>query len=116
MASMHGTWRQVEETARALGLIGEHLAGLPAAACMWYMDSPVSNSGRLKAGIQEIAAGRGWNWQVELVLNPDAVLARSDEIVATADSVILDRCRRWYNLAREVVVAAVPQAHVVLRD
>ena len=59
------------------------------------------------------AAARGWDWRVELVSNPDPVLAASDEVVATADSVILDRCERWVNLARLVVAARVPGASVV---
>ena len=37
----------------------------------------------------------------------------SAETVATSDSVILDRCDRWLNLAREVVAAHVPQAWIV---
>jgi hypothetical protein len=113
MASMHGTWRQVEETCRALELIGRFLVGIPTGPCVWYLDSPVSNSGRLKVQIQELAATHGWGWQVEVVINPDAVLSASQEIVASADSVVLDRCQRWYGLAQEVVLASVPAAHIL---
>ena len=61
----------------------------------------------------ETAAARGWDWQVELVLNPDRVLARSEQIVATSDRAILNRCRQWFNLTRQVVERRVPGARVV---
>jgi hypothetical protein len=118
VASMHGTWRRVEETHRAVELIGEVAADdLGAAWLAWLLDSPVSNSGRLKALLQATAAARGWGWAVQLVPDPDAVLADPAGaglgIVATADSVILDRCRRWFPLAGEVVARRVPAAWLV---
>jgi hypothetical protein len=63
--------------------------------------------------MEELARKKGWPWQVELEQNPDALLAESPEVVATADSVILDRCRWWYNLARIVVTRHVRQAWIV---
>jgi hypothetical protein len=50
---------------------------------------------------------------VELVQSPDTVLSQSTETIATADSVILDHCQRWVNLAREVITASVPDAFIV---
>jgi hypothetical protein len=113
VASMHGTWRKVEETRKAIELIGEVAAELGVTRLDWLLDSPVSNSGRLKTLVREVAASRGWGWTVELVPNPDAVLAAADALVATADSVILDRCRRWLNLAAEVVTRRVPGAWLI---
>ena len=40
-------------------------------------------------------------------------LSRSGHMVVTADSVILDRCDHWFNLAREVIAACVPDARIV---
>ena len=113
MASMHGSYRKVMETRPALELLGETTVALGVSACLWYLDRPVSNSGRLKTIMAELAAERGWNWSIELVPNPDAVLWQSDQIVATADSVILDRCHLWFNFGRETVVRRVPRARVI---
>ena len=41
------------------------------------------------------------------------VSVSSEQIVVTADSVILDRCARWANLARAIVSARVPEAWIV---
>jgi hypothetical protein len=106
MASMHGTWRRVEETPVALRRIGQTLHGEPSGPreVLWYLDSPVSNSGRLKGVIEEVAREHAWPWRVELVIDPDKPLAGArGELIATADSVILDRCGRWLPLARDVV-------------
>ena len=113
LASMHGTFRKVTETVPAIELVGRVLADLGVKSCVWYLDRPVSNSGRLKAAILQIAGESQRDWQVELVNNPDAILAAGDAIAATADSVILDQCRRWFNLARLVTVSSLPDAWVV---
>jgi hypothetical protein len=113
MASIHGTYRKVEETPPALALIGRSLADLRVAQSTWYLDSPVSNSLRLKTLILQIASQHNWPWQVEVVPDPDPVLSASTQILATADSVILDCCQRWFNLARHIVTQHVPTAYVI---
>ena len=102
MASMHGTWRGVT-TLPALNLIGDALQRLGVGSAIWYLDSPVSNSGRLKTAIQSLATERGWNWWVELVMNPDAILVKGEGVAATADSAILDGPVQWFGLAEYVV-------------
>ena len=81
--------------------------------CRWWLDQPVSNSARLRTMMLELAAERGWDWEVELLPDPDAQLSRTDEVVFTADAAILDTCHRWHNLAAEIVAAEVPDAWVV---
>lgn len=113
MASMHGNFKKVAETPKAIMLIGETLARRGIAEAVWYLDSPVSNSARLKQLLLEIAAAENWAWRVELVPDPDRVLAVSTHLVASADSGILDRAPRWFNLAREVVTHQIPTAHAL---
>ncbi len=113
LASIHGTYRQVNETCPAADLIGQFLTTRNIARAHWYLDSPVSNSGRLKTLLLQIAAQAGWNWRVELVYSPDAVLANATDVIATADSVILDKCTRWCNLARAVLEATAPPANLL---
>jgi len=113
MASMRRHYKRVTQTRPALEAIGSWLAAAQCREVAWYLDRPISNSGRLKKWMEEVAADCGWPWTVELVASPDRVLAGSREIVATADGWILDQCRSWVNLARRVVDGAVPQAWVV---
>jgi hypothetical protein len=109
LASLHGTYRTVSETEPALRLIGEALAGWDVRECRWLLDRPVSNSGRLKTRILELAAARGWRWEVQLEFSPDKLLSDSPAIVASSDSVVLDRCARWSNVAREIIARTHPR-------
>ncbi len=113
MASMHGSYRKVEETIPAIHLLGELVTEWNVASCRWLLDQPVSNSGRLKTILREVATERGWNWQTELVADPDYVLRRTDQIVATADSQILDQVQRSFNFAKHAVDLLVPDTWIV---
>ena len=75
MASMHGSYRKVAETLPALELLGRTLAACDLRECRWLFDRPVSNSGRLKGIVEELAVARDWPWRVELVPDPDAILS-----------------------------------------
>lgn len=103
MASMHGSYRKVDETVPALELIGKTIAPLNVSRCRWLFDRPVSNSGRISKIVRETAAANDWNWEAELWDDPDGELMASQEFVVSADSVILDNCARWFNLAAVVV-------------
>lgn len=113
MASMHGSYRKVEETRPALVMIGGVLEELNTGECCWFLDRPVSNSGRLAAIIREIADERGWQWQARLENDVDPVLSKSSNVVASADSVVLDGCQHWYNLAREVIDRRIRAVNLV---
>ncbi len=113
IASIHGSYRQVEETRRALAACGSVLAGSHVGPVTWYLDSPVSNSGRLANLMRSLAGEQGWKWDVVLVSNPDAVLVEQATAVATSDAPVLDRCGSWVNLARIVVEDSVEDAWIV---
>lgn len=115
MASLHGNFRGVEETAEAIELSGDFLAQCGAKSAVWWLDSPVSNSGRLKSLLLQIAQRRGWDWQAHLVFDADAALKKSDEagLVASADSVVLDNVPAWGNLGGELVKAEIGSAWIV---
>lgn len=110
MASMHGNYRTVEETRQAIAMIGATLAELQARPCLWLLDQPVSNSGRLKTLLREFSEANGWEWQIQLVPDPDPLLIRSEHIVASSDSQIVDRAQRWFNLVQLVLDAHLPDA------
>jgi len=113
LASIHGTYRKVTETIPAVQLIGEFLKEAGVTKALLLLDSPVSNSGRLKTLIGELAYQNNWDWEVELVLSPDAELKKTDLVVASSDSLILDGCRRWVNLASEIIEQKLPSAWII---
>jgi hypothetical protein len=109
IAGIHRRYRKVNETIPALHMIGEITAEWGASKIQWWLDQPVSNSGRLKTCIRELATAAGWNMSVELSFNPDKILAETEHVIATSDSVVLDRCRQWVNLSREIISSRLPQ-------
>ena len=113
LAAMTGHYRRVRVTRRAVGLIAAELAAAGTSRVRWLLDRPVSNSGRLRALVEDQVAGEAAEWSVELTDRTDRVLSAASEVVATADSAVIDRCGRWVNLARHVVETAVPGAWIV---
>jgi hypothetical protein len=113
IAGIHRRYRKVSETIPALQLVGETVAAAGVTACRWWLDRPVSNSGRLKTLISETAKANGWNMQVELAFSPDHELSHTKNPVATSDGIILERCHAWVNLARQIISQRIPSAHLV---
>ncbi|MBU0717874.1 MAG: DUF434 domain-containing protein [Planctomycetes bacterium] len=123
LASVHGTYRKVEETVPAVELIADHLAAHDVSRVDWYLDRPVSNSGRVKVLMAEVLEDRAsarpstTQWNIELVTSPDRVLMDFDGPIVSSDSVILDRGGAWVNLATEIVDAHISSAWTIdLRD
>jgi len=113
LASIHGTYRKVTETIPALKLVGEFLKEIGISEAIWLLDKPVSNSGRLKTLIGELARDSNWNWEIELLFSPDAELKKTDLMVASSDSVVLDGCKRWANLATEIIKRKLISVQVI---
>lgn len=103
IASIHGTYRQVHETRQAIELIGNMLQSFSSASVLWLFDKPVSNSGRLAKMVRDIAKVHNWNWQAELIENPDQAIRSSRNIAITSDSAILDGGVQWVNLVAYLI-------------
>jgi len=113
LASIHGTYRRVAETIPALQLIGDFLQETGFGEALWLLDSPVSNSGRLKTLMGELAENNGWKWQIKLLQSPDAELKKTASVVASSDSVVIDDCKAWTNLAAEIITRKLPSSTII---
>lgn len=113
IAGVHGSYRTVEETVPAIELLAATIAELGVLRCEWLLDKPVSNSGRLRATLESHARAANLEWTIELVANPDPLLAASPHIVATADGEVLDAAARSLNLVRLCIERAIPSAFIV---
>lgn len=113
LSSVYGSYRSVEETEKAISLIGVALDNLGAASVLWLLDRPISNSGRLALRIRNIAASRAWPWQVDVVFNPDSEIVASPAVAISSDSSILDRVSRWADLKSYLLTRHIPNAWVL---
>lgn len=98
LSSVYGTYKKVKQTAQAIEIVGDFFIKEKIKTAYWLFDKPVSNSGRLKQMIEEIALENHYDWKVELVNNPDKVMAESDLIAITSDAWILDYSKANFNL------------------
>jgi len=71
LAGLRGTYRMIDKTDKALEVLGKVFKELEAGEIYFYLDAPVSNSGKLKLKLLEY--GKLWELQVKvsLVNNPD---------------------------------------------
>jgi hypothetical protein len=113
LAAMSAHYRRVQSTRPALLLLEDFFTRAGCGQIVWYLDSPVSNSGRLRGVIETVVADSKPPWDVRLIKKVDRTIASSPHVVATADSAILDRCSRWFNLARTIVDRSIPDAWIV---
>ena len=113
IAGIHRRYRRVSETIPALQLVGETVTEAGVALCRWWLDKPVSNSGRLKTVISEMAAAKRWKMEVELAFSPDHELSQTQYPIASSDGIVLDHCGSWVNLAREIISRRVPTANLL---
>jgi hypothetical protein len=113
LSSVHGSYRSVEETDRAITMIGERLERLAPSSVHWLLDQPVSNSGRLAARIGDVAARANWPWVVQVVFNPDPTIVASAGVAITSDSSILDRVERWADFKSYLLLHEVPDAWII---
>ena len=102
MAALRGTYRLIDKTDLAIELIGQRLEKSNIGKAVFYLDAPVSNSGRLKQRIMELLESFDFDVEVENINNVDAVL-KDLEYVVTSDAIILDKCKSWVNLNRAIV-------------
>ena len=112
LAGVSGSYHRVAETDAAIDLFVAAAGALAPAGVAVYLDAPVSNSGRLAARLEEAARASSLPLEAHLVPDPDAVLAGRD-LVVSSDSVVLDACGSWLNLAARLIPDHTPAARLL---
>ncbi len=110
LAGLRGTYRLIDQTETAIRLIGEKLEVLEMEEVTFYLDAPVSNTGRLKQRLFELLTSFSFTVKVELVNNADVILEKIGNVI-TGDAIILDRCKSWYNLIAEIIMEQLPDLY-----
>ncbi len=103
VTSVHGGYKKVIQTNAAILLVGRVLQQLKIKKAIWYLDAPISNSGRLKTHLREIAEQENFPWEIHLDNNPDKVLIDSDKIMISSDAWILEDGKKLFNLIKYII-------------
>jgi Uncharacterized conserved protein len=102
LAALRGSYRLIDKTSQAILMTGRMLEKSGVGKAVFYLDSPVSNSGRLKEQIGTLLGDFPFELQLEVIHNVDVTL-ESLENVITSDAIILDKCQSWFNLNGRII-------------
>ena len=111
VAGLHGTYRIIDKTAKAIKLILQTLSNLDVRNATFILDKPVSNSGSLKQLILEISRNFNLEVVVELDMNPDQIFVDKENVISSDGPVIL-RSSSWFNLNSMIVRDMIPDTWV----
>ncbi|MEW7289793.1 DUF434 domain-containing protein [Aquimarina sp. 2304DJ70-9] len=116
VSGVHGTYKRVRKTEEVILMIGNVLTTLEVPSVHWYFDAPVSNSGRLKTILREMAEQNNFPWAIDLVNNPDKVLAACNQVVISSDAWILDRAQKNFNLVTYLLDHYIKDANIIYAE
>ena len=108
LAGLRGTYRLIDKTDLAIKLIGDKLADIGVNKATFYLDAPVSNTGRLKTRIYELLESYPFDVSVQLAENVDYILKKLGFVI-TSDAIILNNCRSYLNLAADIIRERLPE-------
>jgi hypothetical protein len=101
-AAVHGSWRRSAVTSAAVDAVVSALGRIGPGRIDVFLDSPVAFSGELAAEVRDIIAAvlPAAACDVALAASADWPLKRYAGIVASSDSVVLDRAAKVLDLPR----------------
>ena len=102
MANLKGSYHIIDKTEPAIHLILSKLDELEIKKAHIYLDKPVSNSGRLKTLIREIAESYKVEVDIELLNAVDKELYNK-ECVISGDCVVIDESVSWIPLYKWII-------------
>lgn len=102
LASLRGNYRVIDKTEHTIMCIGEILQQYHIDKAVFYLDAPVSNSGRLKMQILELLSVFDYDVEVNVINDVDRVLQKLENVI-TSDAIILDKCQSWINLNKTII-------------
>lgn len=102
LAGLRGTYRVIDKTQTAIELLLRQLELLRISEAVFYLDAPVSNSGRLSGLVRQCAKGYGISVQTQIIPDVDRVLEQMEGVIS-GDAIILNRCKSWLNVMPMII-------------
>ena len=97
LARLRGTYRIIDQTKEAIMRILQQLDVLKIENACFYLDAPVSNSGRLSSLIMECADKYNVSVKTQVINDVDRVLEQLAGVIS-GDAIILNNCVSWLNI------------------
>lgn len=106
-------FRPSELTLQTLDLVLDFVVYHQAGSVLFLLDAPLSRSGELASQISALLAGREIMGRARAVPVPDAELSSFPGLVATSDSILIDRVKEPVDLAGHIIRHKIPKAPFV---
>jgi hypothetical protein len=103
ISRLSGAFRPSAETDAVLEAIVDALGAVRPSSIHFLFDGPISGSGELAAEVRDRLRRTGLSGDALAVKVPETVLLGFPGVVATSDTVILDRASRAVDLAGEIL-------------
>ena len=108
LAGLRGTYRIVDKTIIAVDILFQTIREIGIPELHFYLDKPVSNSGRLKTLLYDLSQNYPIQVNVDVINDVDRVLEQKNKVVSS-DGIILDRSKSWFNLNHYIVEKMEPK-------
>ena len=113
-AEIHSKYRFSELTRKALEKILEFLKDNDVSEAEILYESQISRSGEIASLTRRMIANYNLVGTARTLKTVDSFLARSDEIIATSDSIILLRCRSFIDIPMNLDI--IERAEIIRLD
>jgi hypothetical protein len=118
-SGVHGSYRPGPRTDQAIDMIKNTLVRLGPRRVDFFIDSPISHSKLMAVDLEAGFASCPFDRSFALVASADYPLKSYAEVIASSDSVVIDSCRVFIDLARRslelsTTFRAVPLSRLTL--
>ncbi len=113
IAGLYASYRPSEVTTQALNFILDFLKHIKPDTVLFLLDAPMSHSGEFARRITSVLADLGLSGQAKAVSAPEKELSRFPGLVATSDSVLIDRTPEPFDLAGHLIKKYLPGAKII---
>ncbi|MBI4301768.1 MAG: DUF434 domain-containing protein [Chloroflexi bacterium] len=103
ISGVFARYKESEATHQALSLIFEVLLQYPPQSTLFLFDSPLSKSGELARRVRQELEERGLIGEARAVAGPAGEMLKYAEIIATSDSIAIDKAERVIDLAGYII-------------
>jgi len=101
----HGQIKNIDKMKKPCSILMDLLKTVNPEYLVFYLDSPISNSGKLSHHLLSLLKKYMVNGKSEVVRSPDHLLSNSKKgIVCTSDSVIIDKQSKVIDLAYQTLI------------
>lgn len=103
VSAVHGKHKPTLRTEKALKLILKTIRKNKPEKINFFYDSQISRSGELAALTRQLIKRAKLKGSAEAIKNPDTYVIKFGEIIASSDTVIIEKARKIVDLAGETI-------------